>query len=140
MIAENNGGQVRYRARRGVVIATGGFEWNQQLVNALLRGPITGPISVAECEGDGLLMAMEVGASLGNMANAWWMTSSRESTAGHRDARANYSPSQVERTFPGSILVNRAGRRFVNEALNYNAIGPGMTFGYLAGRHAAAQG
>ena len=25
--------------------------------------------------------------------------------------------------FPGSIMVNRAGRRFVNEALNYNAIG-----------------
>ena len=123
VIAECDGRQVRYRARRGVVIATGGFEWNEQLVKAFLRGPMTGPISVPECEGDGLLMAMEVGASLGNMANAWWMTSSRESTAGHRDARASYLPSQVERTFPGSIMVNRAGRRFVNEALNYNAIG-----------------
>ena len=123
VVAEHEGKRLRYRARRGVVIATGGFEWNQQLVKAFLRGPMTGPISVPECEGDGLLMAMEVGASLGNMANAWWMTSSRESKAGHREARANFLPSQVERTFPGSIMVNRAGRRFVNEALNYNAIG-----------------
>lgn len=123
VVAEQAGRTVRYRARKGVVICTGGFEWNEQLVKAFLRGPMTGPISVPECEGDGLLMAMEVGASLGNMSNAWWMTSSKESSAGHRDARANFLPSQVERTYPGSIMVNRAGRRFVNEALNYNAIG-----------------
>jgi 3-oxosteroid 1-dehydrogenase len=121
--AEQNGRTLRFRARNGVVIATGGFEWNDQLVKAFLRGPMTGPISVPECEGDGLLMAMGVGASLGNMSNAWWMTSSKESSAGHRDAKPNFLPSQVERTFPGSIMVNRAGCRFVNEALNYNAIG-----------------
>ena len=83
-----SGGTLRVRARKGVVIATGGFEWNEQLVKTFLRGPMTGPISVPECEGDGLLMAMEVGASLGNMSNVWWMTSSRESAAGHRDAKA----------------------------------------------------
>jgi len=121
--AEQNGRTMRFGARRGVVICTGGFEWNEQLVKAFLRGPMTGPISVPECEGDGLLMAVDVGASLGNMSNAWWMTSSKESSAGHSDARASYLPSQVERAFPGSIMVNRAGRRFVNEALNYNAIG-----------------
>jgi succinate dehydrogenase/fumarate reductase flavoprotein subunit len=120
---EHNGRTLRYRANKGVVICTGGFEWNKKLVNSFLRGPMTGPISVPECEGDGLLMAMEVGSSLGNMANGWWMTSSLESTAGHRDARANYLPSQVERTYPGSIMVNKYGKRFVNEALNYNAIG-----------------
>jgi 3-oxosteroid 1-dehydrogenase len=123
VVAEQQGRTLRFRARKGVIICTGGFEWNEQLVKTFLRGPMTGPISVPECEGDGLLMAMEVGASLGNMSNAWWMTSTKESSAGHRDARANFLPSQVERTFPGSIMVNRAGRRFVNEALNYNAIG-----------------
>lgn len=123
VVAEQQGRTLRFRARKGVIICTGGFEWNEQLVKTFLRGPMTGPISVPECEGDGLLMAMEVGASLGNMSNAWWMTSTKESSAAHRDARANFLPSQVERTFPGSIMVNRAGRRFVNEALNYNAIG-----------------
>ena len=123
VVAECNGRTVRYRARRGVVIATGGFEWNDRLVKTFLRGPMTGPISVPECEGDGLLMAMEVGASLGNMANAWWMTSSKESSAAHRDARASYLPCQSERTRPGTIMVNKYGKRFVNEALNYNALG-----------------
>jgi hypothetical protein len=123
VVAEQRGRTLRYRGRKGVIICTGGFEWNKQLVKAFLRGPMTGPISVPECEGDGLLMAMEVGASLGNMSNAWWMTSTKESAATHRDAYAVYLPSQVERTYPGSIMVNRSGRRFVNEALNYNALG-----------------
>jgi succinate dehydrogenase/fumarate reductase flavoprotein subunit len=123
VVAEQQRGNLRIRARKGVIIATGGFEWNQQLVDTFLRGPMTGPISVPECEGDGLVMAMEVGASLGNMSNAWWMTSSKESKAGHRDTRPNYLACQAERTCPGSIMVNRAGRRFVNEAVNYNALG-----------------
>ena len=124
VVAEGERGEMRIRARKGVVIATGGFEWNQELVKTFLRGPMTGPISVPECEGDGLLMAMEVGASLGNMSNAWWMTSSKESSATKaRDTRPNYLPSASERAFPGSILVNRYGKRFVDEAMNYNALG-----------------
>lgn len=123
VIAEREGGSVRVRARKGVIIATGGFEWNKQLVRSFLRGPMTAPVSVPENEGDGLLMALEVGASIGNMANAWWMMSTRESIAGHRDARPNYLLCQHERTLPGSILVNRSGRRFVNESTNYNALG-----------------
>ncbi len=124
VVAEQENRTVKIRARKGVIIATGGFEWNAKLVNTFLRGPMTGPISVPECEGDGLLMAMEVGASLGNMANAWWMTSTKESKAGqHRDTRANYLACQAERTAPGSIMVNKYGKRFVNEAVNYNALG-----------------
>ena len=63
VIAEDaNGKDFRVRARRGVVIATGGFEWNEMLVKTFVRGPLTGPVSVPENEGDGLLMAIEAGA------------------------------------------------------------------------------
>jgi 3-oxosteroid 1-dehydrogenase len=123
VVAVTERGTERIRARKGVVIATGGFEWNKRLVQTFLRGPMTAPVSVPECEGDGLLMAMEVGASLGNMANAWWMVSTKESKAESRDTRDNYLLCQAERTCPGSIMVNRSGRRFVNEAVNYNALG-----------------
>lgn len=123
VVTEEEGRSLRVGARKGVVIATGGFEWNETLVASFLRGPMTGPVSVPECEGDGLLMAMEVGASLGNMGKSWWLQSSQE-LAAHGRGKANYLIGNSERTRPRSILVNRAAKRFVNEAANYNAIGP----------------
>ena len=123
VMAETVNGPRWFRARQGVVIATGGFEWNKELVQTFLRGPMTGPVSVPENEGDGLLMAMQVGAKLGNMSNAFWMTSALEWQPQHRGATPNYLLCQHERTLPGSIMVNRAGKRFADEAANYNALG-----------------
>src|SRR5688572_9582219 len=50
-----------------VVIATGGFESDEALVRDFLRGPIRYPAGVPTNTGDGLRMAMRVGAQLGNM-------------------------------------------------------------------------
>ena len=138
VIAEDaNGRDYCVRARRGVVIATGGFEWNEKLVKTFLRGPLTGPVSVPENEGDGLLMAIDAGAQLGNMQHAWWMQSMLEFEPQHRDAKPNYLLGSNERARPGAILVNRAGKRFVNEAANYNALGKSL-HDYNAGTHSYA--
>jgi 3-oxosteroid 1-dehydrogenase len=138
VVAEDaDGRDFRVRARRGVVIATGGFEWNENLVKTFLRGPLTGPVSVPENEGDGLLMAIEAGAQLGNMQNAFWMQSALESKPQHRNAKPNYMLGSDERARPGAILVNRAGKRFVNEAANYNALGKAL-HAFDAGSHAYA--
>lgn len=138
VVAEDaNGRDFRVRARRGVVIATGGFEWNENLVKAFLRGPLTGPVSVPENEGDGLLMAIEAGAQLGNMQNAFWQQSVLEFKPQHRAAKPNYLLGSDERARPGAILVNRAGKRFVNEAANYNAMGKAL-HAFDAGIHAYA--
>lgn len=135
VVAEDTGGKdFRVRARRGVVIATGGFEWNEALVKAFVRGPLTGPVSVPENEGDGLLMAIEAGAQLGNMQNAWWQQSVLEFKPKQRNAKPNYLLGSDERARPGAILVNRAGQRFVNEAANYNAMGKAL-HAFDAGRH-----
>jgi len=123
VMAETAEGERKLRARKGVVIATGGFEWNKELVQTFLRGPMTGPVSVPENEGDGLLMAIEAGAKLGNMSNAFWMMSTLEWQQQHAHTKPNYLLCQNERTLPGSVMVNRAGKRFVNEAANYNALG-----------------
>jgi 3-oxosteroid 1-dehydrogenase len=119
---ERDGRDYFVKARRGVILATGGFEWNAELVKAFLRGPLTGPASPPENEGDGLVMAMETGAALGNMSEAWWMPTipiPGESVRG----KPLYRICLSERTLPGSIAVNRKGVRFVNEAANYNDIG-----------------
>ena len=104
----------------GVVLATGGFEWNQDLVRAFLRGPMTHAVSVPTNTGDGLQMAMRVGASLGNMREAWWLPVAE---IPRDDKPPLISLITCERTFPRSIMINRDGKRFTNEAANYNAFG-----------------
>lgn len=120
--AERDGAPWFVKARKAVVIATGGFEWNEELVRAFLRGPMTAPTSTPENEGDGLLMAMGAGAALGNMSEAWWIPGIHvpgDEMRGRTFARLILA----ERTWPRSIIVNRKGRRFMNEAANYNAVG-----------------
>ena len=65
-------GEVTVGTRRGVILATGGFEWNETLVRSHLRGPMDAPAGVPTNTGDGLGMAIDAGAALGNMAQAWW--------------------------------------------------------------------
>ncbi len=120
--AERNGEDYFVKARKAVVIASGGFEWNEDLVKAFLRGPMTAPTSSPENEGDGLLMAMDAGAALGNMSEAWWIPGIHipgDEMRGRTFARLILA----ERTWPRSIIVNRYGKRFMNEAANYNAVG-----------------
>lgn len=57
--------------RKGVILASAGFEWNPNLRARFLPGNITGPNSPPFNEGDGLLMAMDVGADLANMNEVW---------------------------------------------------------------------
>ena len=109
------------RARRGVILGTGGFEWDQVWVNAFLRGPMHGAVSPPNNTGDGLRMAMAHGADLANMGEAWWVPIVRipgDTIEGHQRSRS----VRLERTRPRSIIVNRAGRRFVNEACDYNSM------------------
>jgi 3-oxosteroid 1-dehydrogenase len=113
-------GPISVGARGGVVLATGGFEWDRGLVRSFLRGPMTHPVSIETNTGDGLRMAMHVGVSLGNMREAWWLP-----VVDILDKHGAPLRWQVngERARPHSIMVNRHGERFVNEAANYNAMG-----------------
>ncbi|MEU7693806.1 FAD-binding protein [Microbispora hainanensis] len=94
----------------------------RDLVRDFLRGPIDTPAGVPANTGDGLRMAMKAGAMLGNMREAWWVP------VVELPGQRNYGEQAVslvlrERTLPRSIMVNRTGRRFANEAANYNALG-----------------
>lgn len=118
----NYGGKdIQVRARRGVILGTGGFEWDPQLVDAYLRGPMRGAVSPPNNTGDGLRMAMAHGADLANMGEAWWVPIVQipGDTLGGRPRSRSV---RLERTRPRSIIVNRAGRRFLNEAGEYNSM------------------
>jgi 3-oxosteroid 1-dehydrogenase len=121
LIASTPAGEVQIDARRAVIVATGGFEWNGELAQTFLRGPIAFPASPPSNMGSGLTALMRAGAALGNMTSAWWCpTIATGETWPDGNPRAH--PVLIERTLPGSLIVNRAGRRFCNEAVNYSAI------------------
>ncbi len=105
-----------------VVLASGGYEWNTALRERFLPGPLTHPHSPPSNQGDGLAMAMAVGADLANMNETWWYPASSLPDDEY-DGRPLARFVGVERTAPHSIMVNRFGQRFVNEAGNYNDLG-----------------
>lgn len=117
---EGPDGELDIRASGGVVLATGGFEWDSQFVRSFLRGPLTRTVSPPTNTGDGLRMSMRIGAALANMREAWWVPiADVENEEGDTYAYL----IQADRTKPHSIMVNGAGRRFTNEAANYNSAG-----------------
>jgi 3-oxosteroid 1-dehydrogenase len=117
---ETAAGRQDVAARGGVVLATGGFEWDPDLVKAFVRGPLVRSASVPTNTGDGLRMAMRIGAGLGNMREAWWVPIIDVPIEGKGTAGWQVNG---ERSRPHCIMVNKRAERFANEAANYNALG-----------------
>src|SRR5258708_31277062 len=112
-------GTIRFAARQGVVFGSGGFLHNPQMRQDYLRGPIYGGCSVLSNKGDFVRIGIELGADLGNMSQAWWAEVILE------EAIVNPSPLRSI-WIPGGdamVLVNKYGRRVVNEKATYNERG-----------------
>jgi hypothetical protein len=103
VVAEVDGERRTYRANRGVVLAAGGFEWNEDLWNGLVRVPGVKPLSPGHNRGDALRMAQQAGARLALLDQVWWSINAGGA--------------------PGQIVVNRSGKRFMNECITYNDYG-----------------
>jgi 3-oxosteroid 1-dehydrogenase len=108
-----DGSRFTITARRGVILAAGGFERNAEMRAKYQRAPITGTwTSGAETNtGDAIQAGLEIGADVEMMDRAWW------GPAMLTGGRAVFILS--ERSLPGSIMINRQGRRFVNESAPY---------------------
>ncbi len=124
--------------RGRVVLASGGIKHDRRLVATFLPVATTAPLGPPGCAGDGLRMALSVGAELGNMTEGWWMPAI--SVPGEElDGAPLYRQLHSERAQPGSIMVDRGGRRFVDEAQNYGDVGRAMhRFDASAHRYPAA--
>ncbi|MCC6612832.1 MAG: FAD-binding protein [Anaerolineae bacterium] len=116
VVTEVDGREAYFGARRGVVLAAGGFDHNRTMVKNFLRGPLYYTSAVPANTGDGHVMGMALGASLRNM-NEWW------------GWPVFFDPEQgqvisalaTELGKPGAIVVNRRGERFMNEAGAYDS-------------------
>ena len=107
---------LRVRARRGVVFASGGFTHDDELVRNFQPGPIFGGCAVPTNQGDFVRIAESLGARLGHMQSAW-----RAQVVLEQALQFSSTPDDVFMP-PGDsmILVNRFGRRVVDEKANYN--------------------
>jgi 3-oxosteroid 1-dehydrogenase len=103
-------------ATRGVIVCSGGFEHNLAMRLAYQQQPIgtDWTVGAKENTGDGIRAGLSAGAATDFLEDAWW-------------GPAIPLPGEpyfclAERTLPGSILVNSAGKRFVNEAAPYSDV------------------
>ncbi len=101
------------RARRGVILGSGGFEKNLEMREKYQPQPTSVDWTTGSQfnTGGGVLAGIAAGAQTDLMDDAWW-------------GPTIPLPSGpwfclAERNLPGSIIVNQAGRRFMNEALPY---------------------
>jgi 3-oxosteroid 1-dehydrogenase len=118
VVATTGRGSIRIAARRGVILAAGGFEHNQAMREQYLPKPTQAEWTVTPPEntGDAIRAAHSLGAQLALMDHAWWAPT--VFVSGREKRRAVF----VERALPGCVLVNRIGQRFVDEAAPYSDI------------------
>jgi succinate dehydrogenase/fumarate reductase flavoprotein subunit len=114
-------GEKTIKARRAVVLATGGFPQNSALRAAHIpHAAVHRSMSPASNTGDGIALAVQVGGRLehGNAGAAFWTP---VSVMRGLDGKDTVFPHLItDRQKPGIMAVNSLGRRFANEASSYH--------------------
>ncbi|MDM0117828.1 FAD-dependent oxidoreductase [Variovorax sp. J22R133] len=143
-LVTREGSRVRVHAKRGVVLATGGFPSDfsrRQQVFPHAPSP-TEHLTMAPAAntGDGLRLAEAIGGqtdmSFPNLGS--WMPVSHVPLGRGRTTRITHI---MDRSKPGIIAVRADGRRFTNEGANYHEFGAAIIAGrqptYLIASHDA---
>jgi 3-oxosteroid 1-dehydrogenase len=114
VIAIGAGRQLRIEARKGVVLTTGGFGWNEAMKRQFLRIDPLPCAGQTGNTGDGIRLGMSVGADLGNMGEM--CGSPVLDMPGLVRPLLNLSGRRE------GIMVNSRGRRFCNESKDYDTV------------------
>jgi 3-oxosteroid 1-dehydrogenase len=124
----NFGRPYEIKAQHGVVIAAGGFEWNQELRERFFEVPgLTRYSSTPEDanRGEALVAGLQIGAATEHTEAGWWIpTMHMPMPAVANFEEIHQAAFDVGR--PHSVCVNRNGVRFVDEASGYDDFGKGM--------------
>ena len=121
-VLNKEGEILRVKARRGVVLAAGGFSRNLEMRQKYQRRPITTEWTAGTPSntGDAIRMGAEAGGALGLMDEAWWTPVSLV-------PRSPFSwVLVVEKSLPHGLFLNQDGKRFTNEAAPYIDVVNGM--------------
>lgn len=120
-------GQTAVRARKGVVLATGGIGWSRELRERLLQENTRRySLSPDSNTGDGILAGERASGEIEQKLEspALWMPSSvMRQPDGHLSV---FPHIMLDRAKPGLLAVDASGRRFVNEANSYHDFVQGM--------------
>lgn len=116
VIVETERGQQRFVAHKGVLLANGGFEWNEAMVQRYLPRTLAQlPSAPGLATGDNVRLAQQAGAALAHMDLYWgWPTA--EQPGLRYDEQSIGMLMLGERTLPHCLWVNGKGQRFCNEA------------------------
>ena len=124
-------------ARKGVVLATGGYEWNADLMADFDPIPGLQPLSPRSSTGDGLVMGAEIGAAIRRIQNnlslmlGFYLVPDEPSREPIQ-CMAGIS----EMCSPHTLVVNKAGQRFADESYFQSVVPALRKFDTL--RHAYA--
>jgi 3-oxosteroid 1-dehydrogenase len=116
VVVQHEGREVTAHAAKAVVLAAGGFERNQAMRKQYLPKPTDAAWTatpVGANTGDAIQAGAAVGAAVHLMAHTWGAPTL--DVPGEEKFRAVF----VERSFPGCMVVNQRGARFVNESCPY---------------------
>lgn len=118
-VVSHDGHEVRVTARRGVVLAAGGFDHSMAMRWKFQSESLGEHLSLgAETNtGDAIHAAQDLGAATDLMDQAWWFPAVAPLPGG--------APSVMlaERSLPGSLIIDQNGTRFINEATDYMSFG-----------------
>ncbi|MFM0671037.1 FAD-dependent oxidoreductase [Paraburkholderia sediminicola] len=122
VVIERGGQRMRVLAKRGVILAAGGFERNQAMRERFLPRPTQAQWSATPPHntGDAIAAGMQLGARVALMEHVWGAPTV------HVDHEEKQRALFVERNLPGCVVVNGRGKRFVNEAAPYSEFVPAM--------------
>src|SRR5665213_1562365 len=112
----DDGKTVRFKGRKGVIFATGGFTHDVEIRKNFLSAPVFGGCAAVTNEGDFVNIGSAMGAPLRNMNYAWMCPIVLEKAL-------NKDPSLIGTFSPSGdsmIYVDRSGKRVTNEKLAYN--------------------
>lgn len=115
---EQNGQTLNVRAKNGVVMAVGGFENNEEMIEHYTQREHLEPIGTLYNTGDGIRMAIEVGADLWHMAalSGPWITLYNDESVNNQAWFNQPSMGMNLAKNGASIYVGQDGTRFAPES------------------------